>query len=124
MLDEGGMRQAIAGLLENAVKFTPAGSIVVTLTAEARSGLPVTIEIADTGVGIHPENRTRILAPFEQADASSTRVADGAGLGLTVAAALLEASGCKLDFMSVPGEGSVFSIRLPGGGPELATTPA
>jgi len=105
------LRQIIINLLGNAMKFTAKGE--VRLRAEAESPSTVLIEVSDTGIGIEPDQIPMLLTPFAQADASTSRLFGGTGLGLTICAQLAELMGGTLGASSTPGEGSNFWVRLP-----------
>ena len=79
--------------------------------------------VSDTGVGIQPADRTLVFEPFGQADASTTRRFDGAGLGLTISKRLVEAMGGAIRVDSQPGEGSTFSFTLPYGHVDINELP-
>lgn len=103
------LRQIVGNLLANAVKFTDAGH--VTLAARWDDGLSV--EVADSGIGIRDEHLARLFQPFTQADGSITRRYGGTGLGLSICSRLVEAMGGRLEVASRVGEGSRFTVRLP-----------
>jgi two-component system sensor histidine kinase BaeS len=107
------LRQAVGNLVSNAVRHTPGGGSV-TVTCRQTGG-QVSIEVADTGSGIEPENLPRIFDRFWRADKSRTRRTGGSGLGLPIARRLVEAHGGAVTATSVPGESTVFTIRLPQG---------
>ncbi|MDN3564697.1 PAS-domain containing protein [Paeniroseomonas aquatica] len=113
--DAGRLRQVLVKLLDNAVKFTAAGGIGLSATvlAETASGWRLDIAVADTGIGIPAEARERLFDPFVQADASSARRYNGAGLGLAVARMVVEAMGGTIAVESAPGRGSTFRIAVP-----------
>jgi signal transduction histidine kinase len=101
----------VNNLLDNAVKFTQAGGI--TVRAEGRDGEAV-VTVADTGSGLTPEARRSLFQPFAQPEPALTRKAGGAGLGLSVVKALVEAHGGRVFFDSPgPGLGSTFGFTLP-----------
>jgi len=114
--DPGRLRQILVNLASNAVKFTESGEVVVRI---APVGVPTgdwsTIEFAvtDTGIGIDPAHQKRVLEPFSQADASTTRRYGGTGLGLAICRQLAEAMGGSLSIQSSPGRGSTFRVVLP-----------
>ncbi|MFC7691638.1 ATP-binding protein [Paeniroseomonas aquatica] len=81
--------------------------------AETASGWRLDIAVADTGIGIPAEARERLFDPFVQADASSARRYNGAGLGLAVARMVVEAMGGTIAVESAPGRGSTFRIAVP-----------
>jgi PAS domain S-box-containing protein len=110
--DADRLQQVVWNLLSNAIKFTPErGSVEVTLR---RSGDYVVLSVADNGAGIPPEFLPFVFDRFRQADASSTRVQGGLGLGLAIARHLAEVHGGTLTAASPgPGGGAVFTLRLP-----------
>ncbi|HEX8662368.1 MAG TPA: ATP-binding protein [Brevundimonas sp.] len=109
-LDGGYVRQALGHLLDNAIRHTPRGS--VRLEARA-AGKGLEFRVIDTGVGIAPARLPDLFGKFIQADNSSTRTTEGAGVGLTLARGLVEAMGGSVRAMSTPGMGSTFVIDLP-----------
>jgi signal transduction histidine kinase len=110
--DERRLQQVIANLLSNAIKFTEAGG-TVTLTATRDESGTLTIQVTDTGIGIPPSDLERVFEPFIQLDESLNRRFQGAGLGLYVSRALVEAQGGKLTLSSKPDVGTVAEIRIP-----------
>ncbi len=106
------LRQVLAGLLSNAVKFTDAGSVTLRVT---RTGSACRFEVTDTGIGFTADQRRTIFGRFQQADPSINRRFGGSGLGLTLCAELTGAMGGTLDCQSEPGLGSTFwfAIDLP-----------
>jgi two-component system CheB/CheR fusion protein len=114
------MTQVFWNLLNNAVKFTPAGGMVrVRSRVETGPrGRSIAVEIADTGIGIEPEMLPRIFDAFEQVDRRITRRFGGLGLGLALSKAILELHGGTLTAESGGrGRGSTFTVRLPAGDP-------
>ncbi len=113
--DQLRFKQIMLNLLGNAVKFTARGGISIDLTLKnlAADSVVVTIRVADTGIGMTPEQLNRIFGAFTQADSSTTRRYGGTGLGLTICSRLLELMGGSIQVESIPGEGSVFRITLP-----------
>jgi signal transduction histidine kinase/CheY-like chemotaxis protein len=122
--DGARLRQVLGKLLENAVKFTERGEVLLTVKVGARQGSAVEllIQVHDTGIGIPPEGRSRLFKPFSQVDASLTRKYEGIGLGLAICRRLVELMGGSINVESEPGRGSTFSmaLRLP----EVAGDPA
>ncbi|NYZ17015.1 response regulator [Azospirillum sp. RWY-5-1] len=108
-------RQILFNLMGNAIKFTPAGSVAVTLTLlplqDGRGEL--TVAVADTGIGIATEARAKLFERFTQADSSTTRRFGGTGLGLAICRQLTRLMGGSIAVDSTPGRGSVFRVRLP-----------
>ncbi|HSY06097.1 MAG TPA: two-component regulator propeller domain-containing protein [Steroidobacteraceae bacterium] len=111
------LRQVLINLGGNAVKFTEAGEVtfrVVPLVGADRPGEPLRVrfEVADTGIGIAPENQARIFEEFAQEDASTTRRFGGTGLGLAISRQIVQLMGGKLALTSVRGAGSTFSFEV------------
>lgn len=104
------LRQVVANLASNAVKFTSSGS--VEITAGVCDG-EVIVSVRDTGCGIAPEELPRIFEPFHQSDRRRSRRRGGAGLGLAIAQRLAGLMGGRIDVESEPGIGSTFTLRLP-----------
>ncbi len=102
--------QILANLLSNAIKFTERGRISLTLR---RVGDETLFRVADTGIGMSAEQVARLFNPFEQADGSTTRKYGGTGLGLAISRNLARLMGGGIEVESRPGEGSVFTLRLP-----------
>lgn len=108
------LRQVLMNLLANAVKFTEAGGITLGVAVAATAaGEEIRFEVADTGIGIAPEQQERIFQSFEQADASTSRRYGGTGLGLAISRAVATALGGRLTVESAPREGSRFTLALP-----------
>ncbi|GGQ73662.1 ATP-binding protein [Couchioplanes azureus] len=105
------LRQVLTCVVGNAVKFTEAGEVIVTAARDGDDTYVITV--SDTGPGIGERDRQRIFAPFVQADSSAARSHEGAGLGLALAARLVQCMGGTIDVQSEPGKGSEFLIRLP-----------
>jgi len=109
--DEHQLRQVVANLLGNARKHTPADCPVhVRLLAEAGDAV---LEVADEGPGLEPGVAARVFEPFYRADKSRARQSGGAGLGLAIVAALVEAHGGRVSLSTQPRHGATFSVRLP-----------
>ncbi len=104
------LQQILFNLLGNALKFTEKGS--VRLTLERVEDGRLCIRVADTGIGLTPEQREKLFQPFVQADNSTTRRFGGTGLGLSIVLRLAEAMDGEVDVESAPGEGSVFSVKV------------
>jgi PAS domain S-box-containing protein len=105
------LRQVLINLAGNAIKFTPAGSVTLTI-AQGADGA-VAFAVSDTGIGIAPEQIEAIFAPFSQGEASTTRRYGGTGLGLAISQRLVGLMGGRLSVESTPGRGSVFRFSLP-----------
>jgi signal transduction histidine kinase len=108
--DRNRMRQVVANLLDNAIKYTPAGGRVEM--EAAREGADAVLTVRDTGHGIPPGELPRIWERLYRGDAS--RSERGLGLGLSLVKAIVEAHGGRVEATSVPGQGSAFVVRLPG----------
>ncbi len=113
--DRGKLRQVLVNLLSNAAKFTEAGEIVLRVRREGpgTSADTVVFAVADTGIGLTPEQAEGLFRPFTQVDASSTRRFGGTGLGLTISRHFCRMMGGDITLESVPGLGSTFTVRLP-----------
>jgi signal transduction histidine kinase len=109
--DAGKLRQILANLLTNAIKFTPEGGRVV-LRAEA-DGPDLVLTVTDTGVGIAPEDQELIFEKFRQAASPMTREHEGTGLGLSIVRELSKLLGGDVSLTSELGRGSTFAVRLP-----------
>ena len=112
--DAGRLRQILFNLVDNAIKFTDYGEVVIRvevaadLAAEGEIGLRFTV--SDTGIGIPHEKQETIFRAFEQEDTSTTRRYGGTGLGLTIAARLVALMGGTIIVQSEPGRGSTFTF--------------
>jgi signal transduction histidine kinase/ligand-binding sensor domain-containing protein/CheY-like chemotaxis protein/HPt (histidine-containing phosphotransfer) domain-containing protein len=128
-VDAGRLRQVLTNLGGNAVKFTERGEVTLravplgvthgaapaggpTNHHDTASALRVRLEVADTGIGIAPENQGKIFEEFAQEDASTTRRFGGTGLGLAISRQIVELMGSKLTVVSALGAGSTFSFEL------------
>jgi signal transduction histidine kinase len=107
------LKQLLAQLVSNAVKFTPDGGRVTLAAARSADGRWHEISVADTGIGIAAADRARLFQPFVQLDAALSRRFGGTGLGLALAKRIAELHGGEVGVESEPGKGSVFTVRLP-----------
>ena len=111
------LRQILANLLSNALKFTDSGEVYCRAWCEPSKAAPATNElrfsVRDTGIGIPQEKRDRIFQPFTQADSSTSSLYGGTGLGLATSRRLAELMGGRLWFESEAGSGSTFLLALP-----------
>jgi heavy metal sensor kinase len=108
---ESALRRALLNLVENAVKYTPAGGRVEL--SLAREGPWVFVAVEDTGIGIDAADAERIFEPFVRLDEARSRETGGSGLGLTIARSVVVAHGGTLSLESAPKAGSRFTVRLP-----------
>lgn len=108
------LRQIVFNLLSNAIKFTAHGrvSIALALEQDDEGAQRLRLSVADTGIGISPEQRERLFMPFAQADVATSRQYGGTGLGLSICQRLVALMGGALDLHSVPGEGTEVVVRL------------
>ncbi len=117
--DAGRLGQVLGNLVSNAVKFTPAGRVEVSVrrvgrsTASAEAKPRLFFAVRDTGIGIEPEKCRTIFQSFRQADASINRRYGGTGLGLAICRRLVGLMGGRIRLKSEPGAGSEFSFSLP-----------
>jgi CheY-like chemotaxis protein len=136
--DPGRLRQVVSNLVDNGIKFTDAGEVLVTVTGMRDEGrgmkedeagdpssliphpsslIPLYFTVQDTGIGIPAEQHGKIFEPFVQGDTSTTRQYGGTGLGLSIASRLVQKMGGQLTVSSEPGQGSRFRFtgifRLP-----------
>ncbi len=107
--DAARLRQVLANLVGNAVKFTERGRVVLRV---ARDGDCIRFDVIDSGIGIPLEAQSRLMKPFEQGDSSTTRRFGGTGLGLAISRDLIELMGGDISFMSEPGVGTTFTILV------------
>jgi signal transduction histidine kinase len=108
------LRQALLNLMSNANKFTERGTITVDAQDGHENGRDwITIAVADTGIGMTPEQMGKLFQEFSQADASTTRKYGGTGLGLAISKRFCQMMGGDITVDSAPGRGSTFTIRLP-----------
>ncbi len=112
--DQIRVRQVLLNLMSNANKFTKDGTVGVTVRREAREGRDwMEIAVTDTGIGMTPEQLSRLFNDFVQADASTTRKYGGTGLGLAISRRLCQMMGGQITVTSEPGKGSTFLMHLP-----------
>jgi len=104
------VRQVLNNLISNALKFTEAGRVAVTV---GRRGGALTLTVVDTGIGMSAAQQATLFQKFAQADASTTRRFGGTGLGLAICRELAELMGGRIEVSSAEGEGSTFVATLP-----------
>jgi signal transduction histidine kinase len=112
------LRQILLNLLSNACKFTKEGEVTLRARKVANGGNWIEFAVADTGIGMTPEQQAKLFAEFTQADATTAQRFGGTGLGLAITRKLARLIGGDVTVASEPGKGSEFTVRLPGGGPE------
>ncbi len=108
--DPGRLRQVLVNLVGNAIKFTPAGDVIIEVAADSVTGQEAVLRftVSDTGIGIPADKQWQIFGAFVQADTSTTRQFGGTGLGLTISAQLVEMMGGRIWVTSESGQGSQF----------------
>jgi PAS domain S-box-containing protein len=108
------LRQVLGNLVNNAVKFTETGAVLLAVTRVDEPGAPgLEFAVTDTGIGVDPAEQRRIFEPFEQADGSVTRKFGGTGLGLAISRQLIELMDGTMELESELERGSRFSFRIP-----------
>ncbi len=122
--DAGRLRQILTNLINNAVKFTEQGEVVVRVhslpqgrgaavgEAAPDDTLMLRIDVRDTGIGVHPDRLATLFEPFSQAQESASRSYEGTGLGLAICHQLTTMMGGEISAVSRPGEGSTFSFTF------------
>jgi CheY-like chemotaxis protein/anti-sigma regulatory factor (Ser/Thr protein kinase) len=112
--DQTRFRQALLNLASNANKFTEKGTVSIAAHPSRLDGRDwISIAVADTGIGMTPEQMSRLFQEFSQADASTTRKYGGTGLGLAISKRFCQMMGGDITVESKPGAGSTFTMRLP-----------
>ncbi|RBC44064.1 sensor histidine kinase, partial [Xanthomonas oryzae pv. oryzae] len=109
------LRQVLGNLIGNAIKFTERGSVDIQLRrlGETRAQHLLRFQVRDTGIGIAPDQQTRLFRSFAQADASTTRLYGGTGLGLAICKRIIDLMGGRIGVESEPGRGSTFWFEIP-----------
>jgi signal transduction histidine kinase len=110
--DEVKLKEVLVNLIDNALKFTERGQVLVRVHTDAVHRRPVRIEIVDTGKGIPQEHLARIFEPFHQVQAQNEQTPTGTGLGLAISKSLCELLGYRLEVQSQVGTGSSFNIVM------------
>jgi signal transduction histidine kinase/DNA-binding response OmpR family regulator len=108
------VRQVIANLVGNAIKFTDQGEVLISVKRQQNTAGLAALEISveDSGIGMAPDALDKVFENFAQADSSTTRRYGGSGLGLAICRRLLEHMGGTIVVQSTPGKGSKFQVRL------------
>jgi two-component system, OmpR family, sensor histidine kinase BaeS len=109
--DRARLAQVLANLLSNACRYTEAGGRVTVRTHAA--GADAVLEVADTGIGIAPDDLPHVFKRFWRAEKSRSRATGGTGIGLAIAQELVAAHAGRIDVESLPGAGTTFRVRLP-----------
>jgi signal transduction histidine kinase len=109
------LRQILLNLLSNACKFTKQGEVALRARKLVDGCDWIELAVADTGIGMTPEQQAKLFEEFSQADASTAQRFGGTGLGLAITRKLARMMGGDVTVTSEPGKGSVFTVRLPGG---------
>jgi two-component system sensor histidine kinase/response regulator len=111
--DRRALTQIVINLVNNAIKFTEQGTVRVSLAQRMTADEVVTeLSVADSGAGIRPEDQPKLFQAFSQLDSTSTRHAEGAGLGLYLCQNLAKLLGGSLQLASEFGKGSTFTLVL------------
>jgi protein-histidine pros-kinase len=110
-VDRRALCQILINLIGNAIKFTSAGEVRVTLSRE-RPGQPWTVTVSDTGPGIHPDEQAAVFTAFHRTADARSRGDDGAGLGLYISQTLAVLMDCPIRLTSRPGHGATFTLAL------------
>jgi signal transduction histidine kinase len=105
------LREVLSNLVSNAVKYSPGGGTV--WVGGRVDGGGVTVYVADQGIGIPPEEQSRIFDRFHRVETGLHRRTEGTGLGLYLVKAIVEAHGGRVWVESAPGRGSIFMFTLP-----------
>jgi signal transduction histidine kinase len=103
--------------LSNACKFTKGGEVMLRARRVANGRDWIELAVADTGIGMTPEQQAKLFEEFIQADTSTAQRYGGTGLGLAITRKLARMMGGDVAVTSEPGKGSVFTVRLPAGAP-------
>jgi signal transduction histidine kinase/CheY-like chemotaxis protein len=107
------LRQILLNLLSNACKFTKQGEVALRVKKVVDGHNWIEIAVADSGIGMTPEQQAKLFEEFSQADSSTARRYGGTGLGLAITRKLARMMGGDVTVTSAPGKGSVFAVRLP-----------
>jgi adenylate cyclase len=108
------LRQILLNLLSNACKFTKQGEVKLAARRMIDTRDWIELAVADSGIGMTPEQQAKLFEEFSQADASTAQRFGGTGLGLAITRKLARMMGGDVTVESTPGQGSIFTVRLPG----------
>jgi signal transduction histidine kinase len=109
--DADQLKQVLVALVDNALKYTPSeGSVSLSLRTDERRAI---VKIADTGIGIAPEDLPHIFERFYRADRARSRERGGSGLGLAMVQSIVREHEGSIEVESAPGRGSTFTLKLP-----------
>src|SRR5262245_8303037 len=108
------LRQILLNLLSNACKFTKQGEVTLAARRVVDGRDWIELAVADSGIGMTPEQQAKLFEEFSQADASTAQRFGGTGLGLAITRKLARMMGGDVTVESTPGQGSIFTVRLPG----------
>jgi signal transduction histidine kinase len=109
------LRQILLNLLSNACKFTKEGEVALHGRRVSNGGAWIELSVSDTGIGMTSEQQAKLFEEFTQADATTAQRFGGTGLGLAITRKLARMMGGDVTVTSEPGNGSVFTVRLPAG---------
>ena len=115
LLDETRMRQVIVNLLDNAVKFTDHGQVILVVdrVLKSHNKMDLVLTVEDTGIGIPKDQFEMIFDAFHQLNGQNEKKHSGTGLGLTITRRLVEMMGGTINIDSTPGKGSIFKVYIP-----------
>ncbi len=125
--DPNRLRQVVLNLVDNAIKFTERGEVIVHVSLRGQTPAEVRLQftVSDTGIGVAPDKQQRIFKPYDQGDPAVARRFGGTGLGLAVSSRLVRMMGGQIALSSRPGHGSAFGFTaLFGRAPEVRETAA
>jgi len=116
--DPNRLRQVVLNLVDNAIKFTERGEVIVHVSLRAQVPVEVRLQftVTDTGIGVSPDKQQRIFKPYDQGGAAVARRYGGTGLGLAVTSRLVRMMGGQIALNSRPGQGSTFGSQRSSGG--------
>jgi len=110
--DRQKLKQVLLNIVENALKFTKRGTVIIELSVRPATLEPLRIDVIDTGVGMPPDQISKVFEPFRQLAPAENQPSKGTGLGLSISQSLCDLMGYQLDVHSELGKGSTFTILL------------